>query len=87
MTGPGTMDTGYRILRGGSVHGPDGRKTAWWVRVHDRAETVWGRGGNSGWRLVGNAFFDPRGAQSSYFVVEDGDARTIHGPDEKLPWA
>lgn len=80
------MDTGYRILRGGSVHAPDGGKSPWWIRVQEGAETVWGRSGSTGWKLVADWFFDPRGGQSSYFVVESGDARAIHGPDERLPW-
>jgi hypothetical protein len=43
------METGYRIVPGGgSVHGPDGRKTSWWIRAHDGVETVWGREGNTG---------------------------------------
>lgn len=80
------MDTGYRIVRGGSVHSPQGTKARWWMRPHKGFEAIWGNAGDSGWRLAGNSFFDPRGAQTSYFVVANGDLREIHGPEEQLPW-
>ncbi len=80
------MDTGYRIVWGGTVHDPLGAKTRWWVRRHEGFEAIWGQGGDSGWRIAGNSFHDPRGSQTSYFVVASGDLREIHGPEEALPW-
>lgn len=80
------MDTGYRIVPGGAVKDPEGAKTRWWVRSNGAHEMIWGSGGICGWTLVGNSFFAPDGAQSSYFIVERGPVRQIHGPRAELPW-
>jgi hypothetical protein len=56
------------------------------VRFHEGFETIWGRTGDTGWRLAGNSFIDPEGTQTSYFVVTNGYIREIHGPEQELPW-
>jgi hypothetical protein len=79
------LETGFYILPDRMIRGPHG-KTLWSVTRLEHVEAVWGPAGDSGWRIAGGCFFDPRGAQTSYFVVENGDGRVIHGPDPKLPW-
>lgn len=80
------MDTGYRIVSGDSIRGPQGARTRWWLRFQNGFDAIWGPAGDSGWRLVGNCFVDPRGRETSYFVTTAGDVRLIHGPEARLPW-
>ena len=79
------MDTGYYIHADHRIFGPTGR-TPWWAVVQGGVEIIWGRSGDTGWRLAGEMFFDPQGKQTSYFVVANGGKRLIHGPAQALPW-
>ncbi len=81
------MDTGYRIVSGGAVKGPNGERTRWWIRSNGVYELIWGADGYTGWTLSGNVFHDADGGESSYYVIERESIRDIHGPEEKLPWA
>ena len=77
--------TEYFIDQDRRIYGPAGR-TPWSLVGHAHAEAVWGRGGDTGYRLVGGCFFDPQGRQTSYFVADGSRRRDIHGPNAGLPW-
>ena len=80
------MDTGYRIVAGDSIRGPQGARTTWWLRFQNGFHAIWDSAGDTGWRLIDNSFVDPRGRETSYYVTRDGDVRVIHGPEPSLPW-
>ncbi len=82
------MESGFHIASDGRICDPEGYPTGWSVsKLETGAEAVWGPEGDTGWRLAGGLFHAPNGAATSYYVVSEGDTRTIRGPDASLPWA
>jgi hypothetical protein len=80
------VDTGYYIDADKMIYGPKGR-TPWSVVFRQHGEVVWGRAGDTGHVLVGGAFYAPGGRMTSYYVIENGSRRAIHGPEDHLPWS
>ena len=79
------METGFYIGSDKMIHGPAGR-TGWSLVVGANGETVWGRAGEPGFVLIGGCFYGPGGRQTSYYTVQEGSRRVIHGPEARLPW-
>ncbi len=82
------MESGFHIAPDRSIRDPEELETGWSVSdLGIGVEAVWGPEGDTGWRLAGGLFHTPNGGATSYYVVDDGETRTIRGPDARLPWA
>ena len=74
------METGFYIGSDKMFHCPSGR-TGWSLFRPD-VETVWGRNGDTGFLLLDAiALYGPGGLETSYYVIEEGGRRVIHGPE------
>ncbi len=78
------METGFYVGTDKMIHGTSGR-TGWSLVVRGNAETVWGRAGENGFLLMAGCFDGPGGRHTSYYVIEEGGRRVIHGPEARLP--